>query len=50
MISLQAELHKTQVVVEAALGQGSVKILRDMQTDKKQKFFTHMFVSFQQQC
>jgi len=26
MISLQADLHKTQVAAEAAVGQGSVKV------------------------
>jgi len=26
MISLQVELHKTQVAAEAAVGQGSVKV------------------------
>jgi len=44
------KLHKTQVAAEAAIGQGSVKVLREMQTYKKQKFFTRMFVSVQQQC
>jgi len=44
------KLHKTQVAAETAVGQGSVKVLREMQTDKKLKFFTHMFVSVQQQC
>jgi len=42
------ELDKAQVAAEAALGQGSVKVLREMQTYKK--FFTNMFVSVQQQC
>jgi len=42
------KLHKTQVAAEAALGHGSVKVLRDMQTYKK--LFTNMFVSVQQQC
>jgi len=31
------KLHKTQVSAEAAVGQGSVKVLREMQTYKKQK-------------
>jgi len=44
------KLHETQVAAEATVGQGSVKVLREMQTDKKQKFFTHVFVSVQQQC
>jgi len=44
------ELHKTQVAAEAAVGQGSVQVLREMQTYKKKKFFTNMFVSVQQQC
>jgi len=44
------KLHKTQVAAEAAVGQGSVKVLREIQTEKKQKFFTHTFVSVQQQC
>jgi len=39
------ELDKAQV---AALGRGSVKVLRGMQTHEK--FFTNMFVSVQQQC
>jgi len=30
------KLHKTQVAAEAAVGQGSVKVLREMQTYKKQ--------------
>jgi len=41
------ELHKTQV---AAVGKGSVKALSEMQTYKKHKFFTNMFVSVKQQC
>jgi len=36
------KLHKTQV---AAVGQGSVKVLREMQTDKMQKIF-HQYVCF----
>jgi len=31
------EFHKTQVVAKAAIGQGSVKVLRELQTYKKQK-------------
>jgi len=31
------KLHKTQAAAEAALGQGSVKVLREMQTCKEQK-------------
>jgi len=44
------KLHKTQVAAEAAVGQGSVKVLREVQTYKKQNVFTNMFVSVQQQC
>jgi len=44
------KLYKTQVAAEATLGHGSVKVLREMHTYKKQKFFTNMFVSVQQQC
>jgi len=39
------ELDKTQVAAEAAVGQGSVKVLREMQTDKKQKIL-HQYVCF----
>jgi len=39
------KLHKTQVVAEAAVGQGSVKVLREMQTYKKQKIL-HQYVCF----
>jgi len=38
-------LHKTQVAAEAALAQGSVKVLREMQTYKKQKIL-HQYVCF----
>jgi len=31
------KLHKPQVAVEAALGHGSAKVLREMQNYKKQK-------------
>jgi len=44
------KLHKKQAAAEAAVGQGSVKVLREMQTYKYKKFFTNMFVSVQQQC
>jgi len=44
------ELHKTQAAAEAAVGQGSVKALWEMQTYKKKKLFTNKFVSVQQQC
>jgi len=45
MLSLKVKLHKTQVAAEAAVGQGSVKILREMQTYKKQKIL-HQYVCF----
>jgi len=41
------KLRKTQVAAKAALGHGSAKVLREMQTYKK--FFTNMFASIQQQ-
>jgi len=44
------ELDKTQVEAETPVGQGSVKVLREMQIYKNTKFFTNMFVSVQQQC
>jgi len=44
------ELDKTQVAAEAAVGQGSVKVLRETQTYKNKKFFTNVLVSVQQQC
>jgi len=44
------KLQKTQEAAEAALGHGSVQVLREMQTYKKKRFFTNMFVSVQQQC
>ena len=34
------ELDKTQVAAEAAVGQGSVKALREMQTYKKQNNYS----------
>jgi len=34
------ELDKTQVAAEAAVGQGSVKVLREMQTYKKQNNYS----------
>jgi len=37
MLSLQVESHKTQIAAEAAVGQRSVKVLREMQTYKKHK-------------
>jgi len=43
MLSLLVELHKTQVAAEAALGQGSLKVLREMQTYKKHKII-HQYV------
>jgi len=44
------KLHKTQAAAEAVVGQGSVKVLREMQIIKNKKFFTNMFVSVLQQC
>jgi len=44
------KLDKKQVATEAAVGQGSVKVLSEMQIYKNTKFFTNMFVSAQQQC
>ena len=50
MISLQVELHKTQVAAEAAVGQ-SVKVFKlKFKLIKNKTFFTNMFVSVQQQC
>jgi len=43
MLSLYVESDKTQVAAEAAVGQGSVKVMREMQTYKKQKII-HQFV------
>jgi len=43
------ELDKTQVAAEAPVGQGSVEILREMQTYKNKKLFINMFVSVRQQ-
>jgi len=34
------KLHKTQVAAEAAVGQGPVKVLREMQTYNKQKMLS----------
>jgi len=45
MLSLQLKLHKTQVAAEAARGHGSVKVLREIQTYKKQKVI-HQYVCF----
>jgi len=39
------ELHKTQIAAEAAVGQRSVKVLRAIQTYKKQKIL-HQYVCF----
>jgi len=39
------KLHKTQVAAGAAVGQGSVKVLREIQTYKKQKII-HQYVCF----
>jgi len=39
------KLHKTQAAAEAAVGQGSVKVLREMETYKMQKNF-HQYVCF----
>jgi len=44
------KLHKTKVAGEAAVGQGSLKVLREMQTFNNKQLFTNMFVSVQQQC
>jgi len=45
MLSLQVELDKTQVAAEAAVGQWSVKALREMQIYKKHKIL-HQYVCF----
>jgi len=51
MISLQVELHKTQVAAEAAVGQGSEKVFKlKFKLIKNKTFFTNTFVSVQQQC
>jgi len=50
MISLQVELHNTQVATEAAVGQGSLKVFKLKFKLIKKTFFTNMFVSVQQQC
>jgi len=39
------KLHKTQIAAKASVGQGSVKILKEMQTYKKQKNI-HQYVCF----
>jgi len=39
------KLHKTQIAVEAAVGQGPVKALREMQNDNKEKIL-HQYVCF----
>jgi len=45
MLSVQVKLLKTQVAAEATVGQGSVKVLREMQTYKKHKIL-HQYVCF----
>ena len=45
MLSLWVELDKTQIAAEAAVGQGSLKVLREMQTYKKHKIL-HQYVCF----
>jgi len=37
------KLHKKQAAAEAAVGQGSVKVLREMQTYKKQNILHQCF-------
>jgi len=44
-LSLLVKSLKTQVAAEAAVGHGSVKVLREMQTYKKQKIL-HQYVCF----
>ena len=39
------KLHETQVAAEAPVGQGSVKVLREMQTYKQHKIL-HQYVCF----
>jgi len=39
------KLYKTQVAAEAAVRQGLVKVLREMQTYKKQKIL-HQYICF----
>jgi len=39
------KLHKTQVAAESAVGQGSVKVLREMQIYKNEKIL-HQYVFF----
>jgi len=43
MLSFKVKLNKTKVADEAAVGQGSVKVLREMQTNKKHKIL-HQYV------
>jgi len=51
MISLQVELHKTQVAAAATVVQGSVKVFKlKFKLIKNKTFFTNMLVSAQQQC
>jgi len=38
--------HKTQVAAEAALGQVSVKELREMHTDNKKQKIIHQYACF----
>jgi len=45
MINLQVELHKTQIAAEAAVEQGLVKYLIEIQTYKK-KNILHQYVCF----
>jgi len=45
MLSLYVKLHKTQTAAEAAVGQESVKVLREIQTYKRQKIL-RQYVSF----
>ena len=45
MLSLQVKLYETQAAAEAAVGQESVKVLKEMQMYKKQKII-HQYVCF----
>jgi len=45
MLSSWVKSYKTQVAVEAAVGQVSVKVLRETQTYKKQKIL-HQYACF----
>jgi len=45
ILSLWVELDKTQVAAEAAVGQGSIKALKEMQIYKKHKIL-HQYVCF----